>query len=122
MTPKVHRIVLAFDHPPCEGVNVDVTVPLPDPIQESAEAMAERYRHTCPLCKEPARYVGFHFDVHWRFKEEATAADRHLCDFPRAALDATHSIVLRPVIRQKPGGRLRECARCAKIGKELGIP
>jgi hypothetical protein len=61
-------------------------------------------------------------DVHWLFKEEPTRVDHHLCDFPRAARDTEHSIVLRPVIRQKPGGRLRECMRCAKIGKELNIP
>lgn len=60
--------------------------------------------------------------VHWLFKEEAVAADHHLCDFPRSARDAEHSIVLRPVIRQRPGGRLRECVRCATIGKALGIP
>jgi hypothetical protein len=61
-------------------------------------------------------------DVHWLLKEEPTLESHQLCDFPRAARDAAHSIVLRPVIRQKTGGRLRECTRCAKIGKELGIP
>lgn len=60
--------------------------------------------------------------VHWLFKEEPTLVGHHLCDFPRVARDTEHSIVLRPVIRQKPGGSLRECASCAKIGKELGIP
>lgn len=60
--------------------------------------------------------------VHWLFKKEPTHAANYLCDFPRDALDAEHSIVLRPVIRQKKGGRLRECVRCAAIGKELGIP
>jgi len=59
--------------------------------------------------------------VHWLFKEEPTLEEHQLCDFPKGARDAPHSIVLRPVIRQKPGGRLRECVRCAKIGKELGI-
>jgi hypothetical protein len=59
--------------------------------------------------------------VHWMFKEEPTRAERQLCTFPRAARDADHSIVFRPLIRQKPGGRLRECVRCAAIGKELGI-
>ncbi len=64
--------------------------------------------------------------VHWLYKAEPTLEGHHLCDFPRAARDGganvlEHSIVLRPVIRQKPGGRLRECASCAKIGKELGI-
>jgi hypothetical protein len=38
------------------------------------------------------------------------------------ARDAEHSIVLRPVIRQQRGGRLRECERCATIGKGLDIP
>ena len=61
-------------------------------------------------------------DVHWRFREEPTLADHHLCDFPGVARDAEHAIVFRPVIRQKKGGRLRECGRCAAIGRELGIP
>lgn len=60
--------------------------------------------------------------VHWLFKEEPTLTANHLCDVPATARDTAHSIVLRPVIRQKRGGRLRECVRCAKIGKELGIP
>ena len=60
--------------------------------------------------------------VHWLFKEEPTLVEHQLCDFPRGARDAPHAIILRPVIRQKPGGRLRECVACAKIGKELGIP
>lgn len=60
--------------------------------------------------------------VHWLFKEEPTLVGRHLCDIPHAARDTEHSIVLRPVIRQKPHGRMSECVRCAKIGKELGIP
>lgn len=60
--------------------------------------------------------------VHWLFKEEPTLVANHLCDSPLIARDTEHSIVLRPVIRQKRGGRLRECERCAKIGEELGIP
>ncbi len=60
--------------------------------------------------------------VHWLFKEEPTLTSSHLCDVPRTARNVEHSIVLRPVIRQKRGGRLRECVGCAKIGKELGIP
>jgi hypothetical protein len=60
--------------------------------------------------------------VHWLFKEEPTLVDHHLCDVPRAARAVEHSIILRPVIRQKKGGRLRECVRCAAIGKELCIP
>jgi hypothetical protein len=60
--------------------------------------------------------------VHWLFKEEPTFAGQPLCDVARAARDTEHSIVLRPVIRQRSGGRLRECARCARIGRELGIP
>lgn len=57
------RIALVFDHPPCEGVEVTVVVPLPDPIQEGADAMAARCAPACPICKEPARYVGFHLDT-----------------------------------------------------------
>ena len=60
--------------------------------------------------------------VHWLFKEEPTLEGHHLCDVSNAARAATHSIVLRPVIRQKPGSTLRECPRCAKVGKALGIP
>lgn len=60
--------------------------------------------------------------VHWLFKEEPTRMGNPLCEVPRAARATEHSIVLRPVIRQKPRGRLRECAGCAAIGKELGIP
>lgn len=60
--------------------------------------------------------------VHWLFKEEPTRESRHLCDASRIAQEAEHSIVLRPVLRQKRGGRLRECERCAAIGKTLGIP
>ena len=60
--------------------------------------------------------------VHWSYKEDPTLEGFQLCGVSRAARDAAHSIVLRPVIRQKPGGALRECSRCAKIGKELGIP
>jgi hypothetical protein len=61
-------------------------------------------------------------NIHWLLKEEPTLEAHHLCDVPSTARDAEHSIVLRPIIRQKTGGRLRECARCAKIGEELGIP
>lgn len=60
--------------------------------------------------------------VHWLFKEEPALAEHHLCDVSSSARNAEHSIVLRPVIRQKYGGPLRECVRCAKIGKALGIP
>jgi hypothetical protein len=156
------HITLVFDHPPCNGVRVDIHLPLPDPPVEDAEAMAERMRPACPVCKRSMQYVGFYFGgddepgrltslldqpsipravprsilkprrsqrsmsklthVHWLFKEEAVHAGQHLCDVPRAAHSAAHSIVLRPVIRQKRGGRLRECVRCSAIGKALGIP
>jgi len=55
------RIVLGFTHATCD-VDVDVTVPLPDPIQEGADAMATRCRPACPICKEPMQYVGFNLD------------------------------------------------------------
>lgn len=61
-------------------------------------------------------------NVHWVFKEEPTRIGLSLCDAPSAARAASHSIILRPVIHQKRGGRFRECARCSKIGKELNIP
>jgi len=57
------RIALVFDHPSCEGVEVTLTVPLPDLIQEGADAMAARFAPACPICKALARYVGFHFDT-----------------------------------------------------------
>lgn len=60
--------------------------------------------------------------VHWLLQEEPTREGYRLCDCPSTARNAPHSIVLRPIFRQQRGGRLRECARCAKIGKELGIP
>jgi hypothetical protein len=60
--------------------------------------------------------------IHWLFKPEPTLESHHLCDVPSAAREAEHSIVLRPVIRQKRNGRLRECERCAAIGKALNIP
>jgi len=60
--------------------------------------------------------------VHWLFKEEPTLEAHHLCDFPASAMQAEHSIVLRPIIRQRPGSPLRECPRCAKIGKDLSTP
>ncbi len=53
------RITLSFDHPPCGNVGVDIRIPMPNPIEESAEAIADRYRPECPICAEPARYVGF---------------------------------------------------------------
>ena len=59
--------------------------------------------------------------VHWLFKEEPTLEGNHLCAVSHAARDVTHSIVFRPVIRQKPGSTLRECPDCAKVGKALGI-
>ena len=57
------RIAFLFDHPPCPGVTVEITVPLPDPLpQLGAQAMATPYLPACPLCKERTRYAGFHFD------------------------------------------------------------
>lgn len=60
--------------------------------------------------------------VHWLFKVEPELESHHLCDIPKAALNIGPTIVLRPVIRQKSDGRLRECSSCAAIGKELHIP
>ena len=59
--------------------------------------------------------------VHWLFKEEPTRVGQHLCEVPTAARRVMHSIVFRSIIRQERGGRLRECSRCAAIGKEIGI-
>ena len=68
--------------------------------------------------KRPSKFT----IIHGLFNEEPTLEGHHLCDVPSAARDAEHSIVLRPVIRQRKGGRLRECDRCSAIGKEIGIP
>jgi hypothetical protein len=57
------RIMLSFDHASCSDGTVDIYLPLPDPIQESAEAMADRHRPACPICKQPARYVGWRFET-----------------------------------------------------------
>lgn len=56
------RIVLCFEHSTC-AVLVDITLPLPDPIVEGAETMADRIRPTCPICKNPTDYIGFCFDA-----------------------------------------------------------
>lgn len=55
------RITLVFEHPACGEVGTDVHLPLPNPITESAEAMAARVCPACPLCKQPMSYVGFSF-------------------------------------------------------------
>jgi len=34
---------------------------MPDPINESAEAQADRVCPACPTCKAPMRYIGFRF-------------------------------------------------------------
>lgn len=53
------RIRLMFDHPTptCDDVVVDIHLPLPDPIEDDAEAIAERVRPACPICKQPAHAV-----------------------------------------------------------------
>lgn len=59
---KPTRISLLFDHPGCPGdVTVDIELPLPDPVVESTEAIAERVRPACPICKQRTRYAGFRF-------------------------------------------------------------
>lgn len=55
------HITLVFEHTPCVDVRVDVRLPLPDPVEEGAEAIADRIRPTCPACKEAMQYVGFYF-------------------------------------------------------------
>jgi hypothetical protein len=55
------RLMLMFDHPTCD-VAVEIYVPLPEPIQEGTEAMADRYRPACPICKQPAQYLGWNFE------------------------------------------------------------
>ncbi len=58
---STRRIMLMFEHPTCDVV-VDVHIPLPEPIEEGAHAMAARVQPGCPICKELMRYVGFSFD------------------------------------------------------------
>ena len=60
--------------------------------------------------------------IHWLFKLEPTQTSQDLCSAPVAAREAEHSIILRPIIKQRRGGRLRECPHCATLGKELRIP
>ena len=60
MTARTTRMIFSFDHPPCD-VSVDIDLPLPDPITESAEAQADRVCPACPICKAPMRYIGFLF-------------------------------------------------------------
>jgi hypothetical protein len=57
-----NRIMLMFEHPACGEIVVDLHLPLPEPIVESADAMGERLRPACPICKQPMRYVGFSYD------------------------------------------------------------
>lgn len=61
------RITLIFEHPTCD-VGVDVHLPLPDPIEVGAEAMADRCRPACPICKEPMRYIRRY--INWRFPDD----------------------------------------------------
>ena len=58
--PEKKHIMLMFEHPACDVV-VDIHLPLPDPITEGADAMAERVRPACPICKEPMRYSAWGF-------------------------------------------------------------
>ena len=65
MSESTTRISLMFDHPGCpDDVVVDIHLPLPNPIDESAEAMAERVRPVCPICKQPMQYAA------WGFSDE----------------------------------------------------
>lgn len=57
----VQRIVLMFEHTTCDEVTLDIQLPLPDAITESADAMAARVCPACPICKLPMHYVGFSF-------------------------------------------------------------
>jgi hypothetical protein len=54
------RITLVFDHPPCNGVRVDIRLPLPNFLTVGAEEMANRVCPPCPVCKQPMQYTGFH--------------------------------------------------------------
>ena len=54
------RIILSFDHRTCDA-SVDINLPMPDPINVSAEEQADRVCPACPICKAPMRYIGFSF-------------------------------------------------------------
>lgn len=58
--PARKRIMIMFEHHACDVV-VDIHIPLPEPIEESVDAMAERVRPACPICKEPMRYSAWGF-------------------------------------------------------------
>lgn len=68
--PSKHHIMLMFEHPACDVV-VDIHLPLPDPIEESTEVMAERVRPLCPSCKEPMRYSCWSFSDYDENDDEA---------------------------------------------------
>lgn len=59
--PVSRRISLMFEHPSCNDVVVDVHLPLPDLVEESAETAADRVRPACPICKQSMQYVGWGF-------------------------------------------------------------
>jgi len=75
-----------------------------------------------PIIHDDDDVLSFIITIHWLFKAEPALEEYHLCDVPSSEYKADHSIVLRPVIRQRTGGRLHECKHCAAIGRELGIP
>ena len=76
------RILFMFEHPAC-NVIVDIHLPLPDPIEESTEAMAERVRPACPICKQSMRYGGWNFSDA-DLDESPSENPQHL---PRISLD-----------------------------------
>lgn len=55
------RIYLMFEHPTCQGIVVDIHLPLPDPAEKSTDDLALRVRPACPICKQPMRYSGWGF-------------------------------------------------------------
>lgn len=103
------RIALVFDHPPCDGVEITLTVPLPDPIQEGADALAARYLPACPLCKEPARYVGFHLDA----EEDLDRSTRDHA--PLFSLDMTRVLGCSCGWRTPPGTEDSDAASAAHV-------
>ena len=58
------RIILSFDHMPCGDITVDIYLPYveSDVGEGGVEELAKRHRPACPICKQPARYVGFGFE------------------------------------------------------------
>jgi len=80
--------MLMFEHPPCDDVVVDVHLPLLDPSTTNIEAMADRVRPACPICKEPMRFAAWNFSDTDEGSEPPSAAPLPSEHRPRINLGA----------------------------------